>query len=143
MHEIKFFFKLKHRKLILSTYMIIKGGLLSEGILTLVPLPTKSAKSLPWAEHLNVLPLSVNIMFKSSAQKWFDSFCWQWDYVKIPSEIKPPLDGTTKWSNIIFFQASWSKIGLYLLSTLNPFSIKVHLRSISSPLSIVHFNFAP
>ena len=30
-----------------------KGGLISEGILNLVPLPTKSAKSLPGAENLN------------------------------------------------------------------------------------------
>jgi hypothetical protein len=60
MHKIKFLYKLKHRKLILSTYMILKGGLISGGILILVPLPTKNAS------------------------------------VKIPSEIKPPLDGTTK-----------------------------------------------
>ena len=29
-----------------------KGGLISEGILTLVPLPKKGAKSCPWAENL-------------------------------------------------------------------------------------------
>ena len=32
-----------------------KGGLISEGILPLVPLPKKGAKSLPWAENLNKL----------------------------------------------------------------------------------------
>ena len=43
---------------------LIKGGLISEGILTLVPLPEKSAKSLPEAENL---------------KKLFDTFCWQLD----------------------------------------------------------------
>ena len=43
---------------------LIKGGLISEGILTLVPLPEKGAKSLPEAENL---------------KKLFDTFCWQLD----------------------------------------------------------------
>ena len=33
----------------------VKSGLISERILSLVPLPTKSAKSLPWAENSNKL----------------------------------------------------------------------------------------
>ena len=32
-----------------------KGGLISEGILPLVPLPKKGAKLFPWAENLNKL----------------------------------------------------------------------------------------
>ena len=48
----------KVRKLIILHFLyIIKGGLISEGILALVPLPTKGAKSLPWAENLNNLAL--------------------------------------------------------------------------------------
>ena len=43
---------------------LIKGGLISEGILTLVPLSEKGAKSLPEAENL---------------KKLFDTFCWQLD----------------------------------------------------------------
>ena len=35
--------------------MSIKGGLISESILNLVPLPTKGAELLPWAEDLNKL----------------------------------------------------------------------------------------
>ena len=45
-----------------------KGGLISEGILTFVPLPTKGAKSLSIAENLNFLPIKVNNLFKFSAQ---------------------------------------------------------------------------
>ncbi len=37
----------------------VKGCLISEGILTLVPLPTKGAKSLSWAENLNFPPIKV------------------------------------------------------------------------------------
>ena len=43
----------------LSTYVKSihsKGGVILEGILTLVPLPTKSAKSLSCAENLNFPP---------------------------------------------------------------------------------------
>ena len=35
------------RNIIIFIHMYTKGGLISEGILTLVPLPIKSAKSLP------------------------------------------------------------------------------------------------
>ena len=37
-----------------------QGSLISEGILTLVPLPPKGAKFLPWAESLNFPPFTVN-----------------------------------------------------------------------------------
>jgi hypothetical protein len=78
-----------------------KGDLISEGILNLVPLPTKGAKSLPWAENLNFPPITVNNLFKFSAQcqitPWYISgsdlarFIANGTKVKIPSEIKIPL----------------------------------------------------
>ena len=48
--------------------MDAKGGLISEGILTLVPLPTKCAKSHPWAENLNKLYTEKGRKFQFSAQ---------------------------------------------------------------------------
>ena len=47
---------------------IIKGILISKCILTLDTLPTKSAKSLSWAESLNFPPFTLNNLFKFSAQ---------------------------------------------------------------------------
>ena len=41
---------------------------ISEGILTLVPLPTKCAKSHPWAENLNKLFTEKSGKFEFSAQ---------------------------------------------------------------------------
>ena len=56
--------------------------------MTLVPLPAKGAKSLSWAEHLN----------KFSAQESdLTPFVGNETKVKIPSEIKPPLDAITAW----------------------------------------------
>jgi hypothetical protein len=46
----------------------VKGGLISEVILTLVTLPTKGAKSLPRAENLNQLFIFMGRKFKFSAQ---------------------------------------------------------------------------
>ena len=46
---------------------VIKGGLISEGNLNLVPLPIKNAKSLPWAEKLNFPPIPLNNLSKFSA----------------------------------------------------------------------------
>ena len=46
-----------------------KGGLISEGTLTLVPLSTKNSKSLSWAENLNKLFTVIGGKFKFSAQK--------------------------------------------------------------------------
>ena len=45
-----------------------KGGLISEGSLTLVPLPIKGAKSLPWSENLNKLFTVMGGKFKFSTQ---------------------------------------------------------------------------
>ena len=50
----------------LSVY--IKGSLISEDVLTLVPLPEKIAKFRPWAESLNFMSFTVNNLFKFSAQ---------------------------------------------------------------------------
>ena len=44
-----------------------KGDLISDSILILVPLPAKGAKSLPWAENLN-LPSITTLVFNFSAQ---------------------------------------------------------------------------
>ena len=69
-----------------------KGGLISEGILTLVPLPAKSAKSLYWAENLNFPPLTVNSLFKFSAlESNLAHIVGNGTEVKLFSEIKPPL----------------------------------------------------
>jgi hypothetical protein len=46
-----------------------KGGLISEGILTLVPLPTKGAK---------LLSLAENLLFNFCSGERFGTFCWQW-----------------------------------------------------------------
>ena len=50
----------QHLKTIYKSYGFSKGSLISESILTLVPLPTKGTKSPPRAEHLNLLPFTVN-----------------------------------------------------------------------------------
>ena len=49
----------------------VKGGLISEGILTLVPLPKIDAKSLPWAKKLSKLFTVNSGKFKLSAQGGF------------------------------------------------------------------------
>ena len=71
-----------------------KGDLISEGILNLVLLPTKDAKSHPKAENLYFLPFSVNnSLFKFSAYgQDLASFVGNGTKIKIPSEIKPPLE---------------------------------------------------
>ena len=69
-----------------------KGSLISEGIMTLVPLPTKSVKSRPWAESLNKLFTEKCGKFKFSAQgRDLAPFVGNGTKVKMPSEIKPPL----------------------------------------------------
>ena len=63
-----------------SEYLNFKGGLISEGNLTLVQLPTKGAKSLSWAENFKKLFIVLGGRFKFSAKgERFGSFCWQWD----------------------------------------------------------------
>ena len=80
-------------KLSIKHFVFAKGFLLSEGIFSLAPLLTKSAKSLPWAENLNFPPiLKVNNLFKFSAQASdLVPFVAYGTQDKIPSEIKPPL----------------------------------------------------
>ena len=71
---------------------VIKGSLISEGNLNLVPLPIKNAKLLPWAEKLNFPPIALNKLSKLSAQgSDLALFIGDRTKVKIPSEIKPPL----------------------------------------------------
>ena len=74
--------------------MSVKGGFISEGILNLVTLPSKGAKSFPWTENSNFPPSSVNNLLKFSAQgRDLAYFVGNGSKVKIPSEIKPPLTG--------------------------------------------------
>ena len=69
-----------------------KGGLISEGILTLVSLPIKGAKSLPWAENLNKLFTEKGRKFEFSAQgQDLAPFVGNVTKIKIHSEIKSPL----------------------------------------------------
>ena len=84
------FIDLKHNK----RYFHNKGGLISEGIVTLVPLPVKSAKSLPLANSLNKLITVITIgrKYKFSAQgSDLAPFVDHGNKIKVPSEIKPPL----------------------------------------------------
>ena len=69
-----------------------QGGLIWEGVLTLVPLPTKGAKSCPWAENLNKLFAEKCEKFEFSAQgRDLAALVRNGAKFKIPSEIKPPL----------------------------------------------------
>ena len=65
-----------------------KGSLISEGILSLVPLPKKGVKSRPWAESLNFPALYSKhlIQIFCSGARFGNG-----TKVRIPSEIKPPL----------------------------------------------------
>ena len=54
-------------------------------------LPTKAAKSLPWAENSNFPSKIVNKLFNFSAQGSDLALLIGYGTVKIPSEIKPPL----------------------------------------------------
>lgn len=63
--------------------------------MTLVPLPTKGAKSLFWAEYLNFSSRSVNILLKLSAQESnLTPFIINGTKIKIPYENKRPLGKT-------------------------------------------------
>ena len=74
-----------------------KGGLILEGILTLVSLPIKGAKSLPWAENFNKLFTGMGEKFKFSAQRSdLAPFVGNGIKIKIPFEIKSPLSRTKK-----------------------------------------------
>ena len=66
-----------------------KGSLISDGILTLVPLPIKGAKLLPWAENLNKLFTVLCGKFIFSAQgSDLAPFVGNGTKFKLPSEIK-------------------------------------------------------
>ena len=71
--------------------------LLKVGILSLFPLPTKSAKSHPWAETSNFPPFSVNSLLKFSAH-----FAANGTKVKIPPDINPIWHGRG-FCQLIFF----------------------------------------
>ena len=74
--------------------MSVKGGFISGGILNLVTLPSKGAKSFPLTENSNFPPSSINNLLKFSAQgRDLAYFVGNGSKVKIPSEIKPPLTG--------------------------------------------------
>ena len=73
--------------------MRTKGDLISESILTLVPLPIKVAKSIPRAENLNKLFIVMDGKLKFSVQgSNLAPFVGNGTKIKIPSEIKPPLN---------------------------------------------------
>ena len=57
------------RKSVFSWVGSIKDGLISEGILTLVPFSIKGAKTLSWAENLNKLFTVMGRKFKFSSQE--------------------------------------------------------------------------
>ena len=72
-----------------------KCGLISEGILTLVQLPTKGAKLISRAENLNKLFPVMGGKFKFPAQESdLAPFVGNGTKFKIPSEIKLPLHST-------------------------------------------------
>jgi hypothetical protein len=75
----------------LSVY--IEGSLISEDILTLVPLPKKGAKFRPWAESLDFLPFYSKqlIQIFCSGARFGTFFFGNGTKVKIPSEIKQSL----------------------------------------------------
>ena len=73
----------------------IKGCLISEGILSLVPLPTKGAKSLSWSENLNKLLTVMGGKFKFSAYSIWHLLLAMRPKSKHLPEIKPPLTNFT------------------------------------------------
>ena len=102
--------------------VLTKGALISEGILTLVPLQKKGAKSHPWVKNLNKLFTEKGGNFDISAQgRDLAPFVGNESKVKIPSEIK--LCSTNFWPNwnqimylnyitknfLFFLQIRWEK----------------------------------
>ena len=70
-----------------------KDRLISEGILTLVPLPTKFSKLLSWAKNLNRLFTTMGEKMKFCAQKSdMAPYVGNGTRIKIPFEIKQPLE---------------------------------------------------
>ena len=88
----------------LSPLMDAKGGLISEGILTLVPFPTKCAPNLAPEQKI-----WISCLLKRAGNSNFllgqilVSFVGNVSKVKIPSEIKPPLE-------IVFFCQIWLRV---------------------------------
>ena len=90
-----------------------KGGLISEGILTLVSLPIKGAKSLPWAENLNKLFTGMGEKFKFYAQRSdLTPFVGNSTKIIVPSEIKPPLGIYTQTLYLINYKKTQSHLKL-------------------------------
>ena len=56
-----------------------QGCLISEGILTLVKLQTKGAKSLSWVVEQKIWITYGREIQIFCSEKWFCTFCWQWD----------------------------------------------------------------
>ena len=110
---------------------LTKGGLISEGILTLVPLPTKVAKSL-LSRKIEFLPITVDdLVFKFSAQERdLALFVSNGTKVKIFSEIKPPLGEYV--SQIFFCFFSFLEFALLQSFTTDLLSSR-ELKSIPTP----------
>ena len=88
-------------------FIIGKGNLISEGILTLVSLPTKGVKSLPWADNSNFLPFAINNVFKFSAQGIdLAPFVGNGTIFKISFDIKLPL-------NISFVRITYNPVAVF------------------------------
>ena len=74
----------------------VKGGLISEVILALVSLAIKGIKLLPWVENLNKFFTEKGRKFKFTAKgSYLALFVGNGTKLKIPSEIKLPLDVST------------------------------------------------
>ena len=72
-----------------DSFEFYKGGSISEGNLSLDPLPKKGAKSLPWPTKFLILSIKEN---KQLTQKsTLARFIGNGTKVKLPSEIKPTL----------------------------------------------------
>ena len=80
---------------VIFKFVHAKGGLISEGILTLVPLP-KKVPNYTLEQILNgKLFTEKSRKFEFSAQgRGFPTFVGNGTKVKILSEIKPPLKGS-------------------------------------------------
>ena len=92
-----------------------KARLISEGILILVSLPTKGAKSIIWAENLNFLHLPVNKVFKFLLRGVIWHLFGKGTKVRIPSDIKSPLACCQKLSSITQWW-NWNPIWRSILS---------------------------
>ena len=70
----------------------LKGGLISEGVLTLVPMPKKGAKSLMPSKKFEKVVYCKRWKIKTfcSGDK-FVTFSWQWEQSKNTPEILLPL----------------------------------------------------